>query len=107
MRLDVRKIRSEKLLGPLAGDILDHVHTLAAAVIAVPRIPLRVFVGEHAARRSEHRLAHQILGRYELYIVPLSFQLRTDRLGYLFIRPRNDLYIFLYHAFRSSVSFVP
>ena len=47
--LDVGVLGAEELLGPIAGQVLDHVDVLAAAVVAPAGIALGVFVGQHAA----------------------------------------------------------
>ena len=47
--LDVDVLGAEELLGPVAGQVLDHVDVLAAAVVALPGIALGIFVGQHAA----------------------------------------------------------
>ena len=49
--LDVGMLGAEQLLGPIAGQILDHVDMLAAAVIAPAGIAFGIFVRQHAADR--------------------------------------------------------
>lgn len=45
MRLNVGILRSEELLSPISGQVLDLVHYFASAVISVSWIPLGVLVG--------------------------------------------------------------
>ncbi len=54
MRLDVGVLGSEQGLGPLTGQVLDLVDDPVASVVATPRVPLRVLVGEHRPRGGEH-----------------------------------------------------
>ena len=61
VRLDIRVFGAKQLLGPVARQILDNVGELAAAVIALPGIPLGILVGEHRTGGLENRLAHEIL----------------------------------------------
>ena len=57
--LDIGMVRAEELAGPLPGDVLHHVHALAAAVVPLAGVALGVLVGEHRGRGSQHRLAHK------------------------------------------------
>ncbi len=49
MRLHVGVLGSEELLGALACQVLDDIHELASAVVALARVTFRVLVGEYAA----------------------------------------------------------
>ncbi len=66
MRLDVRVVGAEQLLGTLDRQGLRHVDVLAAAVVAPAGITLRVLVREDGAHRLEHRVADEVLGRDQL-----------------------------------------
>ena len=54
MRLHVRVLGAEQLLGPVDGQLLGHVDELAAAVVAPARVALGVLVGEDGALGLEH-----------------------------------------------------
>jgi hypothetical protein len=47
MRLHVGVVGAEQLLAAVDGQLLGHVHVLAAAVVALARIALGVLVGQH------------------------------------------------------------
>jgi hypothetical protein len=81
MRLHVGETALEQLLGALDGQRLGLVDELAAAVVAVAGIALRVLVGEHAAGRLQHRARNHVLGRDQLDLVLLAFQLAVDHAG--------------------------
>ena len=72
VRLDVGVLGAEELLGALDRQPLDHVDELAAAVVAAAGVALGVLVGEHAARRFEHRAADEVLRGDELepFVLP-------------------------------------
>ena len=78
MRLHVCELASEKLGNPFDRQGFGDVDILAAAVVAAPRQPFRVFVGEHRALRLEHRLADDVLGRDQLDLVTLATELLAD-----------------------------
>ena len=61
MRLHVGVLGAEELLGAVAGQVLHHVHELAAAVVALAGIAFGVLVGEDRARGLQHRLADEVL----------------------------------------------
>ena len=83
VRLHVGEAALEELLGALDRQRLGLVDELAAAVVAVAGIALRVLVGEHAAGRLQHRARHHVLGRDQLDLVLLAFQLAVDHAGEL------------------------
>ena len=60
MRLHVRKLGAEDLLGSGARQILDHIGVLAAAVVAASRIALGILVGEHRAGCLKHCLGDEV-----------------------------------------------
>ena len=80
VRLHIRVIGFEQLLGALAGETLDPVYVLAAAVIALPWIALRVLVGEHRAHRLQHCGRNEILARDELKATTLPVGFTADGL---------------------------
>ena len=78
MGLHVDIFTAEQLLCPLPGDILYHIHALASAVISLPRIAFRVFVGQGASHRRHHSPAHPVLRRDQLDMRILTVHLRPD-----------------------------
>ena len=60
------------------GELLDLVHDLAAAVVALAGIALGVLVGERRAHRLDHRAAGEVLARDQLEAVLLAPQLAVD-----------------------------
>ena len=77
--LDVRVLRAEERLRPVAGEVLHHVDHLAAAVVAGAGIPFRVLVGEHARHRLAHRERGDVLARDELEVGVLARLLVPDQ----------------------------
>src|SRR3954466_1221400 len=61
MRLQVRVLAAEQLLGPRDADLLGPVDDLAAAVVALAGIALGVLVRQRAAERREHRGRGEVL----------------------------------------------
>src|SRR5215208_1640449 len=80
MRLHVGVICAEELLRPVYGELLHHVHKLAAAVVALARVALGVLVRHHRALGCEHRRGGKVLARYQLDGRPLAFELPVERL---------------------------
>ena len=66
---------------PLDRQPLGDVDELAAAVIALARQALGVFVGEHRALRLEHGAADDVLRGDQLDLVALAAELEGDRIG--------------------------
>ena len=85
--LHVGVLRAVQLAGTIAGQILHHVHLLAAAVIATARVALGVLVGEHAAHGLHHGAGGEVLRRDELHAAALARQLGPQALGYLRVFP--------------------
>ena len=67
--------------GAIDGQLLGDVHKFAAAVVALARIALGVFVGEHRAHRFEHRFGDEILRGDQLDAGGLPPHFVADRLG--------------------------
>ena len=59
VRLHVHVIALEKLLGAIAGQVFDHVHKLASAVVALAGIALGIFVGQRSGGGGHHRRARR------------------------------------------------
>ena len=74
---------SEQFHGSVPCQILNHVHTIASAVVSLARIPFGIFVCERTSHRRHHCLAHPVLGSDQLNVAVLSLLLGHDRLGNL------------------------
>ena len=61
VRLHVRMLGAEELLGAIARQVLHHVGELAPAVVAPARVALGVLVGEDRAGRLQHRFGDKVL----------------------------------------------
>ncbi len=83
MRLDVRVLGAEERLRAVDRELLDLVDDLAPAVVAPPRIALRVLVRRDAADRLEHRRPREVLGRDELDLAALPLELALEQRGHL------------------------
>jgi len=77
MRLYIGPGRAEQLPGALDGQCLGHVHVFAAAVVPLAGIPLRIFVGQHAALGLHHQHAGVVLGGDQLQMVLLALGFRS------------------------------
>ena len=83
VRLHVGEAALEELLGALDRQRLGLVDELAAAVVAVAGIALRVLVGEHGAGGLEHGARDEVLRRDQLDLVLLASELAADDAGEL------------------------
>ena len=81
VRLHVGVLGAEQLLGPRDRQRLGDVDELAAAVVALARIPLGVLVGQHRAGRLQHGLADEVLRGDQLEAGVLPVLLVADGLG--------------------------
>ena len=81
VRLDVGVLGAEQRLRAVDRELLDHVDVLAAAVVALAGIALRVLVGQHAALALEDGLRHEVLRGDHLQRAPLAVQLAVQGLG--------------------------
>ena len=86
VRLDVGEAAAEQFGRAPDGEVLGDVDELAAAVVALPRIAFRVFVGHHRALRFEHGAGHDVLGGDQLDLVALAAEFQLHRAGDLGIR---------------------
>ena len=91
MRLHVGVVGAEQLLRAVDGELLGHVHVLAAAVVALARIALGVLVGEHRPLRLEHARTGVVLGGDQLDVVFLADALVLERRREFGIEP-GDLH---------------
>ena len=78
VRLDVGVLGAEQLLGPVAGQVLDHIDVLAAAVVPPAGIALGILVGQHAADRLHHRGAGVVFAGDHLQPVLLAMLFGRD-----------------------------
>src|SRR6266571_3818486 len=83
VRLHIRMLGAEQRLRPINRELLDLIHDLAPAVVALPRQPLGVLVRERRAHRFQNRNGNKILRGYELQAVLLPRDLFVDELANL------------------------
>ena len=81
VRLDVGVLGAEERLGAVAGEVLDLVDDLAAAVVPLAGHALGVLVVEPGAERLEHRHRREVLRGDELEGLLLALQLRVEEGG--------------------------
>ena len=81
MRLHIGEAAAEQFCHPLDRQPLGHIDELAAAVIAPPRQPFGIFVGQHGALRLEHGAADDILRGDQLDVVALAAEFQPDGVG--------------------------
>ena len=79
--LNVGPCRTKQLLGPLNRQCFNGVDVLAAAVVALARQALRVFVGEHRALGLHHRTGRKVLTGNQLEVRLLTLLLLGNELG--------------------------
>jgi hypothetical protein len=79
IRLHVCESRAEQFLGALDRQRLRDVDPFAAAVIAMARITLGVFVGHHRALRFQHGAADDVLRSNQLNLMTLPAEFAADR----------------------------
>ena len=81
MRLHVRVLGAEQLLRAVDRELLDLVHDLAAAVVALAGIALGVLVRRHRADGLEHARPGEVLGRDQLDLAALALELPAEQPG--------------------------
>ena len=79
VRLHVGEVAAEQLLGPLDRQFLGDVDELAAAIVALARIALGIFVGHDRALRLEHGARDDVFRGDQLDLVALAAELVADR----------------------------
>ena len=89
VRLHVRVVGPEQVLRPIDRQLLDLVHHLAAAVVALARIALCVLVRRDARDRLEHARPREVLGRDQLDLAALPVELAADQVGDLGVDVRE------------------
>ena len=70
--LHVGMFGMEQFLGAIAGEVLDHVDELAAAVISPAGIALGIFIGQHAAHGLHDRGAGVVFAGNHFQAVALA-----------------------------------
>ncbi len=85
MRLHVGMLRAEELTGPLSGKFFHKIHTLAATVIPLAGVALRIFIGQHAAHGRHYRGRNDILRSDQLQVSALAGKLLPHCLPYRLI----------------------
>ena len=75
MRLNVCVVGAEESLGTVASQVLGNVNGLAATVVALARVALGIFVGEHRTLRLEHAARNKVFARDHLECVALAIEL--------------------------------
>ena len=78
VRLHVHVVGAEQLLGAFDREVLGLVEHVAAAVVAPPRVALRVLVRGDRAERLEHRLGDEVLGGDQLEAFGLAARLAAQ-----------------------------
>ena len=78
MRLNIGPVGAEQLAGALDGQVLDHVHVFAAAVVTLTRVALGVLVGEHGALGFHGPGRGVVLGGDQLDVLFLALALGVD-----------------------------
>ena len=89
--LDVGVVRREELLRTLHGQRLRDVDELAPAVVAAPRVALRVLVGEYRPLSLQYPRARVVLRRDELEVQLLTVCLGSHRGRELVVESRDPL----------------
>ncbi len=96
--LDVGVRTAEQLTGPLPRQLLRHVHGIAAAVIPLSGIALRILVGETGAHGQQDSLADDVLGGDQLDVVLLPVEFLLNRCPHLGVRLGEKVHDVLDHC---------
>ena len=89
MGLNIDAIRTKQLLGTPDCDIFNNINILAAAVIALARIALCIFVGQHAAHSGHHSGGNKVFRGDQLNVALLAAKFLLHRLANLRIKAGN------------------
>ena len=81
--LDVCMVRAEEGLGPVPGNVLHHVHTFTATIVALAGIALGILIGEHGRSSRQNGRADKVLRGNQLNISPLTVVLRLHGVAHL------------------------
>lgn len=85
--------QAEELQGTSTGDVLDRIHVVAAAVVALAGQAFGVLVGEDGADCREHRARHVVLRRDELEVVTLTPLFRCDSRSHFRINQMQETHV--------------
>ena len=83
VRLHIRVLGAEQLLGAVTREVLHLIDDLAATVVALARCALRIFVVEPRSEGLEHGHRREVLGRDELEGFLLAIELSLEKGGEL------------------------
>ena len=89
MGLHVGIFGTKQLAGTVNCNLLNLVHKLAAAVIAVAGVALGIFVGQHAAHGSHNGRGNNVFAGNQLNVCLLAAQLTLHGRTQLRVIPRN------------------
>ena len=81
--LDIGVRTAKQLTGPLPRQLLRHVHGIAASVIPLSGIALRILIGETSAHGQQDGLADDVLGGDQLNVVLLPVEFLLNRCPHL------------------------
>src|SRR2546425_1249642 len=101
MGLDIHMVRAEDLLGTLNRQRLDHVHVLAAPIVAATGIALGILVGHERTLRGQDRRAGEVLRRDQQDLFALATALLADLDG----NRHGDRADLLRHLFKHGLLF--
>ena len=73
--LHIGMLGAKQLAGTAAGDLLDNIDTLAAAVVALAGVALSILVGQNRPHRREDRGGDDVFARNQFDIAALAFKL--------------------------------
>ncbi|MCY1420415.1 hypothetical protein D9M71_360350 [compost metagenome] len=79
VRLHISVVCAEQLLGTVDGQLLDHIHMLATAVVTLARITFGVLVGQAAALGLHHTFAGVVLRGDQFDVIFLTLLLGSHR----------------------------
>jgi len=75
MGLNICMLCAEQLACAAAGDILNNIDTLAAAVIALSGISLGILIGQNRSHCGKHSRRYDVFACDKLYVAALTGQL--------------------------------
>ena len=100
--LNVCVVSTEQLLHAVDGDVLHHVHALAAAVVTLAGVTLSVLVGQDGGSCCQNGLADEVLGSDQLDVSALTIILSTDCVADLSVMLSQEIDSFFDHNTCSS-----
>ena len=97
MRLNIGMVGAKQFACALAGDILDHVNTLAPAVVTLAGIALGIFIGQTGPHRQHNSRADKVLRSNQLDITALPIVFIHHRAADLRVHLRDKFHVFFNH----------